>query len=283
MSTDFIERAHQLARQVAEDLDLPQRRQALLIGSGQNCIAFDVSGTLVRVPRHAEAERQLLREADTLVALRARLPAPIPALELRHYDKQSASFHAKLNGTPLMSLATLHPLQQQRLAADLSAFLHALHTLPIALIEPAPQPISFEWREMLQRCETLAFPLLPPHISARVKASFTQFLTTCDALPVRLIHGDFGSGNILTDAGRLSGVIDFSGCGPGDPAYDFASLAAGFGDRFVDRVLADYSPDEGVRSRMAFYRTTFPLLDILHGLEQHDADALAAGLRAFEA
>ena len=43
-----------------------------------------------------------------------------------------------------------------------------------------------------------------------------------------LIHGDFGPGNILYDASRraISGVIDFSCAGLGDPATDFAALSS---------------------------------------------------------
>ncbi|MFI6873634.1 aminoglycoside phosphotransferase family protein [Streptomyces sp. NPDC050400] len=33
-------------------------------------------------------------------------------------------------------------------------------------------------------------------------------------------HGDFHTGNLLTVGGRLSAVIDFGGCGLGDPAVD---------------------------------------------------------------
>ncbi|WP_308639820.1 phosphotransferase family protein [Paenibacillus silvisoli] len=40
----------------------------------------------------------------------------------------------------------------------------------------------------------------------------------------QLVHGDFGSNNVLTDAGRITGVIDWSEAMFGDPLYDVANL-----------------------------------------------------------
>lgn len=40
----------------------------------------------------------------------------------------------------------------------------------------------------------------------------------------RLIHGDFGSNNVLTDGERIVGVIDWSEAALGDPLYDVANI-----------------------------------------------------------
>jgi hygromycin-B 4-O-kinase len=40
----------------------------------------------------------------------------------------------------------------------------------------------------------------------------------------RLVHGDFGSNNVLCDAGRITGVIDWSEAMVGDPLYDVANI-----------------------------------------------------------
>jgi aminoglycoside phosphotransferase (APT) family kinase protein len=37
-----------------------------------------------------------------------------------------------------------------------------------------------------------------------------------------LIHGDFTVDNVLIAKGRVTGVIDWAGGGPGDPRYDLA-------------------------------------------------------------
>lgn len=39
-----------------------------------------------------------------------------------------------------------------------------------------------------------------------------------------LVHGDFGSNNVLVDAGRVSAVIDWSEALYGDPLYDVANI-----------------------------------------------------------
>lgn len=39
-----------------------------------------------------------------------------------------------------------------------------------------------------------------------------------------LVHGDFGSNNVLVDAGRISAVIDWSEALYGDPLYDVANI-----------------------------------------------------------
>lgn len=272
-----------LQRIVAE-LGLPSEPPAVLIGSGQNSVAYELDGRILRLPRHCGAERDLVREAAALRAVRPLLPVPVPDLEVRRIDGQFVSLHAKILGESLSDLTGLRIGAQRVLAADLAAFLKALHSLPIDSVEAEPaEASSSEWNGLLAQCEAVAFPLLSPDVVTGLRKRFSDFLATCDALPQCLIHGDFGTGNILVDRGRLSGVIDFSGCGPGDPAYDFASLAAGLGDPFVDLVLAHFSPDTAARDRMGFYRMTFPLLDILYGVENRDPETVRAGVHAFAA
>jgi fructosamine-3-kinase len=41
----------------------------------------------------------------------------------------------------------------------------------------------------------------------------------------RLLHGDLGSHNVLTDGTDLTGLIDWEDCLPGDPVFDVASWA----------------------------------------------------------
>ncbi|MDH4987983.1 hypothetical protein QEZ47_21175 [Aminobacter anthyllidis] len=80
--------------------------------------------------------------------------------------------------------------------------------------------------------------------------------------------------------GKLSAVIDFAGCGEGDPAYDLASLSAGLGDEFLALMAPQYPGIAVIRDRITFYRSTFPLLDVLFGVDHGDSAALEAGLRA---
>lgn len=268
--------------QITETLGMPAGTPATLLGAGQNNLVYDVGGELVRLPRHATAENELEREARVLAVLKPLLPAPIPALRVCRSGQRVFSVHPRIQGEPLSTLRVLTAEQQRGLAADLGGFLRALHAVPAALLPDLAEALpSMEWDDLRSRCEALAFPLLAPRAVSRLRRAFDDFLAVCDALPRSVLHGDFGTGNILIHEGRLSGVIDFSGCDLGDEAYDYASLAAGLGDAFVDTMLNRFQMREGFRDRMRFYRLTFPLLDILHGVEHGDRETLHAGVEAF--
>ncbi len=254
-------------------LELRTNMPAVLIGEGQNSQAYALGMSILRVPRHAGAMRELIREAEILAIIGNTLPAPIPQTTIHEVNGCAVSIHSRIGGTVLEGLATLNPEEQRWLANDLADFLRALHGLPVEQFTPliTSRP-SAEWRALLQRFEALVFPEIGAAEAAQMRKAFEDFLQICDTLPRHMIHGDFGTGNILVDGYRLAGVIDFSGCDIGDPAYDFATLAAGLGEAFTGLVLDRYMPDPGLRQRTAFYRSTFPLLDILDHAEHGPAD-----------
>lgn len=266
---------------VAQALNLRTRPSNPLIASGQNNLVYDFTTVIVRVPRHADAERDLEREADILAAIRPHLPVPVPALTLHRVGEHLVSVHEKLEGEPLLSLADMALETQRNLACDLAAFLRALHALPVDILPPGScaQPTS-EWHQLFEACVADVFPRLPADAAARIRRDFEAYLAASETLPRTIIHSDFGTGNILVRNGTLSGVIDFAGCGIGDPAYDFASLAAGLGDGFIALMPEHYPGLAAMQTRMAFYRCTFPLLDVLFGLRHGDTQALNAGLSA---
>lgn len=61
--------------------------------------------------------------------------------------------------------------------------------------------------------------------------------------PAVWVHGDFAPSNLLVRNGALQGVIDFGGCGVGDPACDLAIAWTIFDDEnrqvFHDRLDLD--------------------------------------------
>jgi len=265
--------------EIAAALKLPPSPK--VVSTGQNNLVLDFGETIVRLPYYASGVRELAREADVLAALRPHLPPLLPVLELRDVGGHVVSMHRKLAGEPITEPGVLPREDQKTFARDLAAFLTTLHALPVSLLPDAEavDPLA-EWRELLGQCEQHAFPLLPADVVADLRQRFSAFLADPGLSARTIIHGDFGAGNILADDGRLSGVIDFAGCGIGDPAYDFASLAAGFGDDFLSLVALHTPISAAMRERMAFYRCTFPLQDVLFGVEQGDDEALQAGLRS---
>ncbi|HAF0292538.1 TPA: phosphotransferase, partial [Salmonella enterica subsp. enterica serovar Typhimurium var. 5-] len=98
-----------------------------------------------------------------------------------------------------------------------------------------------------------------------------------------LIHGDFGASNILWDSikGEITGVIDFGGSGPGDPAYDFAGLLSSYGEEFFNQCIDLYPEGQQIKDRVNFYRSTFALQEALHGIENNDDMALKNGIRNY--
>lgn len=267
------------SREIAEALDLPELLFATVIDGGQNNSILDTGKLIVRIPRHDEARSDLAREAVVLAVLAQRLPLPVPAPELRDVGPLVVAVHRKLPGEPLLSLDGMDDGQSRELARDLALFLRALHALPGEILPvSAPDDPMAEWRDLLGQVEARVFPLVPSDFGLSIAAQFDRFFAN-GPYPRAVIHGDFGTGNILVHDDRASGVIDFSGCGIGDPAYDLASLSAGLGDGFLD-LMRDYPGIAGMAGRIQFYRSTFPLLDVLFGLEHGDAHALEAGLQA---
>lgn len=77
-------------------------------------------------------------------------------------------------------------------------------------------------------------------------------------------------------------MIDFAGCGLGDPAYDGASLIAGLGGPSLSQLKTHYPGLRAMAERIVFYRGTFPLSETLFGIDHGDEATLAAGIAGAE-
>lgn len=58
----------------------------------------------------------------------------------------------------------------------------------------------------------------------------------------RFIHGDLQITHVFVDGDEVTGVIDWSEAGPGDPMFDLATLTLGHEER-LDDLLAGYGDD----------------------------------------
>ena len=270
--------------EIAFALGRPEVMSAVVIESGQNNLVLDTGELIVRIPRHECARRDLERETKVLIALGGRLPLPIPSVSVMTLASGTiVAMHTKLPGAALVDLAGVSHTARQQLAEKLAGFLLALHALPVDIVGGADEPNDplAEWSVLLAKVEAKVLPLLPNDTSTAVRARFERFLAGNGEMHPRVvIHGDFGTGNILVDNGTVSGIIDFAGCAIGDPAYDFASLSAGLDDDFLALMRRSYPGIDAMWERICFYRSTFPLLDVLFGLEHRDVSALNAGLEA---
>lgn len=253
---------------------------ATVVEAGQNNRVLDFGDRIVRIPRHAGAEAALRREAGLLGRLRPALPIAVPDVRIVVSGIGTIAVHDRLPGEPFQSLDGFGEAERERLARDLASFLRALHGVPAETIADGHREDT--WQELADRLPTDVLPRLSPGARAAVDAAFRRFAERANELPEAVIHGDFGTGNILAEGSRITGVIDFAGCGLGDPAYDFASLAAGLGDAFLSRLQPHYPGLPAMAERIAFYRGTFPLLDIVFGLDHQDAETLADGVAGAE-
>lgn len=76
-------------------------------------------------------------------------------------------------------------------------------------------PVLYDWA----RCEpAVGRRWVEQHLSL-----LTELLPSCPESR-RLVHGDFGSNNVLTDGLVITGVIDWSEALFGDPLYDIANI-----------------------------------------------------------
>ncbi len=174
----------------------------------------------------------------------------------------------------------------QRLADQLALFLRELHGVPLATLGmDRPLRDSREhWVEMYREIRERLFPYMRADARQQVAEHFDAYLANPERLAFRPVvrHGDFGASNILwdPDTQTVSGVIDFSFTGPGDPAIDAASISTA-GDALFERMCRVYPELADMRDRARFYRGTYALKEALDGLRDGDADAFESGIQSF--
>jgi aminoglycoside 2''-phosphotransferase len=174
------------------------------------------------------------------------------------------------------------------LADQLASFLKALHTVPAGQVIGRELPryeTQREYQDMFARVQKKLFGFMRPEAQRWATSHFETFLGTTSNFsysPV-LRHGDFGTSNLLFEAGkqRITGVIDFSSSGLGDPAVDFAGLLSSYGEAFLWRCMRSYPQLEDFLPRVHFYQGVFALEEALFGIENDDPEAFKAGIAQY--
>jgi aminoglycoside 2''-phosphotransferase len=263
---------------------------------GQNNDVLVVNGSLIlRFPRYSQGIQDLQVETAILGAIRPYLSLEIPDPQFVHLQGQppGQAFvgYPRIPGAPLWRetlRAIPDPAIVERLAQQLGQFLMSLHSLPAAQLVPAALPLVDTWaayHNLYSRIVEKLFPSMRPDARQAVAAHFEAFLGDPGSFTFQpvLKHGDFGPSNLLYDAERLAlcGIIDFSGCALGDPAYDFAGLLSGYGEAFVKSCAAGYPEVDALLPRARFYQGTFALEEALFGVENNDLQAFENGIKAY--
>ena len=277
--------------------DLPLER-VHINREGQYNVVLVVDDQLVfRFPRFAEGVRRLALEVAILRGIRPYVTLPIPDPVYTSFESERVgevfAGYRMLPGEPLWH-ETFRAISDEatlrRLAEQLATFLRELHAVPVARAIADPLPAVdrdswyADWRDLYARIRERLCPELGPAAHRRVDDHFESALSDPGALVFApaLIHGDYGTGNVLFDAheGRIAGIIDFGSCALGDPAVDVAALST-YGEDFLRRALAAYPEMEAMLGRARFYRGSFALQEALYGVEHGDRAAFARGIAGY--
>ena len=262
---------------------------------GQNSDVIVINREFIfRFPKYSHVMESLKIETAILNHVSSYLPLDVPAPMFVNLENEviGEAFigYRLIPGEPLWR-ETFQNIDNQEvargLAKQLAAFLKTLHSVPVDELAVSKLPVDTysEIANTYTRIQEKLFDLMRTDAQNWAARHFEGFLGDIDNFeytPV-LKHGDFGPSNILFDKEKQSivGVIDFGNSGMGDPAYDFAGLLSGYGERFVE-YCSDYYPKmENLMRRIHFYQGTFALLEALFGIENGDDDALRAGLEKY--
>ncbi|MEN1968658.1 aminoglycoside phosphotransferase family protein [Lentibacillus sp. N15] len=264
---------------------------------GQNNDVLVINRSLVfRFPKYKKGIDRLHEETRILEFLRGSVNLSIPEPAYRSFDKREPGKvfigYPMIDGVPMYkeSLDGLdNDLHLQVLSLQLVNFLIGLHAVSEKKVKEILPNATFHLKQaytsMLERIQVKLFPYMRDDAQMEVTALFEDFLAAIDDNQVKpaLIHGDFGASNILWDSNqaKITGIIDFGGSGLGDPAYDLAGILASYGKVFFAKCIARYPEGEVLSKRAVFYQQTFALEEALHGIENDDQQALAAGLKNY--
>jgi aminoglycoside 2''-phosphotransferase len=273
--------------------DLPVEKIEYLEDAGQfNDVLVLNDEIIFRFPRTQRVAEGLLVEKAILSRIQMAVPLPVPRPAFssagEHAVGQVFVGYYRIPGEPLLveTVAAAPLRQRRRLTQQLGGFLKALHDFPpeyIGIDLPEYDSLAY-WAQMYAEIQERLFPLMRPDARGQVTLLFEKALSQPDRLAFepRLRHGDLGPGNILyePETGKISGIIDFSEAGLGDPAVDLAALSL-YGAEFLEDLFAIYPELIGMAERARFYRSTFALQEALAGARDSDPLALERGLNSY--
>lgn len=242
----------------------------------------DDSGLVLKIAPSPDApgltyERDLMR-TETAFYRAAGGHAVVP--EVVHADFSRTTVAAdfllmtEIPGDNLASCgATMTPDERTRLRTDLGRVVAGLHEVTGTGFGYPQLGLARTWREgflsmvdaLLADAVRFAVPL-PVDDVAGLMRSHAALLDEVSR-PV-LVHFDLWDGNVMADAGRVTGLIDGERAFWGDPLAEFVSLAL-FGDVERDPAfLSGYGAVEFTRSarlRLAMYRSYLYLIMLVEG------------------
>jgi len=238
-----------------------------------------------RFPRRADGAVKLTMEVTLLPALRPRMPAAVPMIEVQGVLPDGVTRWAgyrRIPGEPVT--ADLLGSSRGGLArSQIAGVLAALADVSVREAGEIGVPVVdvdgwwSAWKTTNERIRIDVLPLLDS-ATAGAAAELLDAALPRDFSPA-LLHGDFHPGHLLADAARgvIHGVIDWSGARVGDPALEAAQLIEDLPESVVTELLPPYADDAfWVRARA--YRRRFPLEEVLHGLDTGEQRFVERGI-----
>lgn len=265
-----------------------------VMGSGQNNVILLVGSDLIfRFPKYAEGIEQLKLEVQLLsgISKHVSLRVPIPIYQAFNTEDGTNAFmgYTRIEGEPLEADGLYHigdEEARQRIADQLGAFLLELHNIDPSSFSNCTAVEEYdplqEWKDLYTRIQKKLYPFMTEMACRWTDRHFTDFLTfktNAEIIP-SIIHGDFGTANILydTSTNRITAIIDFGSACIGDPAVDYAALLASYGESFFQMIGKGNPNIRNMMERVLFYKGTFALQEALFGLEHDDPIAFESGI-----
>lgn len=238
-----------------------------LATAGWDSVAVDVDDRLIfKFPRHAVAEKALLREARLLAVIRPRISMPVPDLSIEP-GPPLFSVHEKLKGVHLITADydRLPQAARQQLGERLGRFYAELHQLEEATMLTAGAGLVSQWQPVTAMRER-ALPMLAGDIRQKAAAAIDAF-EQLPPDPYGKTYGFFdGHGwNMAFDHAnqRLTGMYDFadSGFAPVHQEFIYARFVS---PDLTERIITSYE----VLTGRAIDRQRVEILTAAHRLSE---------------
>ncbi len=242
----------------------------------------------VRSPRHEESSMRLETELTALRSftpgIRAALPFRLPSVAGTVRQGSLRTFVYNHLPGAVMDLEDLVAAGGST-ASDIGHVIAAIHALPEELVDRADLPVytaeEFRQRRLNELDQSATTGRIPPRLLRRWEHALEDIALW--RFNPRVVHGDLHEENLLLEHGTVAAVTGWTDLRIGDPADDFAWLAAAHEQSFTDTVIEAYTASRGELAdphimRRAALAAEFALAQwFTRGLATNDAERIAEG------
>lgn len=242
----------------------------------------------VRSPRHEESSMRLETELTALRSftpgIRAALPFRLPSVAGTVRQGSLRTFVYNHLPGAVMDLDELVAAGGAT-ATDIGRIIASIHALPEELVDRADLPVytaeEFRQRRLNELDQSATTGRIPPRLLRRWEHALEDIALW--RFNPRVVHGDLHEENLLLEHDKVAAVTGWTDVRIGDPADDFAWLAAAHEQSFADTVIEAYTTARGELAdphimRRAALAAEFALAQwFTRGLATQDAERIAEG------